>query len=532
MTTPHTEADILIDKDVTIEGVDQAQTVVQAAAAPNSESGRVFTILSGNTVILRDFTIRHGDAPAGSGGGIWIQSSTNQSLVTLKRMTISQNRSLTQGGGIANEAQLEIDDFTIAENTVRAGGGGGIYNTGDLTLRQGFIQSNNVPSHGGGVLSFKDGDNEPSLSIDGVVVHGNFARRGGGVFNEGAMTIFSESTIANNSAENSGGGLHNLGSSLVGITNTDIINNALTDDPFPLTSQGAGIYTSGPMRISESDIRFNKHRSFDIGFAGGGLYIQNTEVTLDRVSVASNQIPNGAGIYSFASSVTIVDSSIRDNRAIFSSDLGGGIYQDGGALQVTNTTISDNKTNGFAGGIYQCGGDLQLTHVTMTKNIANDNDDGLGDGGGLFIACSGARTEIRNSIVAGNTVTGGGQYPDCNAPFIGSHSMIGDPGPPGGVRCSVGTMFQVGMIYNVTGEIFDPPTGDGHAYSLPLKSPSLAIDAGSCFDLDANPLAFDQRGAPMPVDGDGDGEADCDMGAVEFGSVPVLPDSLFLDGFE
>ncbi|MFK7956602.1 MAG: hypothetical protein AB8B96_10930 [Lysobacterales bacterium] len=528
-TLPHTETDIIINKDVVIQGVDRQQTVVQAFEQPNSSAGRVFTILPNLIVTFRDFTIQNGGADNGDGGGIWIQSSDTQSLVTLLRVNIRNNRA-TNGGGIFNEARLVMRDFSIVGNSIVGVAGGGIANTSYAELYDGEVVNNYAETLGGGLSSRNVQGSTPTLIVQGVSIRGNRATRGAGIANYGAMTVTGDSEISSNESFFRGGGIFHSGDSLAVIEHSKVNENQVTRGLDDGNLLGGGIFSEAPMQIRDSAINANMTPDSEFGNNGGGLYVQSTDMTLERVQIAFNKATSGGGMFiPQFSAVSIRDSAIYDNSA---TNGGGGITQVQAALRISNTTIENNRTERFGGGILKCSGELFLAHVTIANNVANSDGMLDGDGGGLSVDCTPTTTDIRNSIIAENTVMGMGVYPDCDAPFTGSFSMIGDPGPSTGERCAIGSMFQQGMIYNTVGDVFDPPTGVGHAYSLPLKPLSLAIDGARCFDADGDPLAFDQRGAPMPVDGDGDGEADCDMGAVEFGSVPVLLDPVFFDGFE
>ncbi|MFK7956604.1 MAG: choice-of-anchor Q domain-containing protein [Lysobacterales bacterium] len=531
MTSAHTEVDILITKDIVIEGLDQQQTIVQAAAAPQSDAGRVFTVFPGRTVTFRDFTIRHGDTSTGDGGGIWVQPSDTPSLVTLTRVTIESNRAL-EGGGIFNEARLIANDFVVKSNLSRGLTAGGITNSGEMELRDGRVINNIGRRRGGGIYNGKSNGVPSSLTLSNVEVGANEAQNGAGIYNTGAMDISGSLVLFNIGSANTGGGIHTSGDSAVVIRNTDISGNTMRALGTANLKGGAGIYASGPVQIIDSDIRLNNNLQVEGVMSGGGLLVDSTNVSVLRTRINFNKATNGAGISMLNSSVMVRASVIDGNAA---ERDGGGIAHAGGTLDLTNASVLENTADRFGGGLYGCNGDLRLAHVTVAGNEADANNDGDGDGGGFFVAdgvCLGGEVTLRNSIIAENAVPNSGLYPDCNVPFTGSFSMIGNPGPSVGERCRVDSSIQLGMLYNINPGTFDAATGFGRAYAYPLKQASLAIDAGTCTDSDGALLAFDQRGAPMPIDGDNDGDADCDMGAAEYASLPVLSDVMFLDGFE
>ncbi len=103
----------------------------------------------------------------------------------------------------------------------------------------------------------------------------------------------------------------------------------------------------------------------------------------------------GGGIGGFNSTVTVTNSTLDGNSAAE----GGGIS--GGAVLISNSTISNNIASGDGGGI--SGGAVLISHSTINNNIAS------GKGGG--IANGGAATTVRDSTLSGNSAsTGGGIY--------------------------------------------------------------------------------------------------------------------------
>jgi hypothetical protein len=104
-----------------------------------------------------------------SGGQGAISSS---GTVTVSNCLITNNATLTYGGGIANFGQMTVNDSSISGNISPLGEGGGIYNTGSLTVLGSTISGNTSS----GTNAF-----------------------GGGIYNTGTLTVVN-STIAGNTA--------------------------------------------------------------------------------------------------------------------------------------------------------------------------------------------------------------------------------------------------------------------------------------------------------------------------------------------
>ncbi len=109
------------------------------------------------------------------------------------------------------------------------------------------------------------------------------------------------------------------------------------------------------------------------------------------------------------SSDTVISNNIASGAS--PDQGGGGIFNDGGEIFVTNTTISGNTANGLAGnggGIHnRTGGEVDLNNSTISGNMASGVSAGGGNGGGIF---NEGELFVIDSTVSDNTATneGGG----------------------------------------------------------------------------------------------------------------------------
>jgi hypothetical protein len=107
---------------------------------------------------------------------------------------IRNNRSLdTWGGGIYNTGQLRLTDSRIEGNTSDVfweddAFGGGIGNRGEMTIIRSTITNNEVrggaKGYGGGVSNRGD-----MTIVDSIITYNTAYTEGGGVFNEGRLTL-------------------------------------------------------------------------------------------------------------------------------------------------------------------------------------------------------------------------------------------------------------------------------------------------------------------------------------------------------
>ena len=137
----HTEAGIIVNKDVAILGLGAETSVVQAHERAGQARDRVFFVPQGVAVRLENLTVRHGYAREDirSGGAI-----ENRGTLTVSRCVIRDNQA-NCGGGIYNQGgALTVTDSTIRDNQAdgeaptgyECGSGGAIKVTegGTLTL--------------------------------------------------------------------------------------------------------------------------------------------------------------------------------------------------------------------------------------------------------------------------------------------------------------------------------------------------------------------------------------------------------------
>lgn len=214
-----------------------------------------------------------------------------------------------------------------------------------VTLRQLVIQDGKPIATGGGVW------NQGTMTLDTCKVTGNNGVAGGGI-SSGGITTIKHSSIIDNVASGSGGGIvHVLGNRLILVDSTLSGNQAS---------------------------------------AGGGLFVAGLEM---------------------------LRSTVSDNYA---SSSGGGIYKITGSIfdSIVNSTVSGNRSDADGGGIFvQDFARLLLASSTVALNEADFDDAATGNGGGIFVEGSNGLVKLNNTIVAGNEDGSSGTFepyaPDC-----------------------------------------------------------------------------------------------------------------------
>ena len=141
--------------------------------------------------------------------------------MTVTDSTLSGNSAYVDGGGIYNGRTATVTDSTLSGNSANYYGGG-VYNDGTLTITDSTVTGNSANYYGGGIYYVRHSDDRQQhhrRKLDDL-------RYGGGIFNEGTMTV-TDSTLAGNSTKYNGGGIHNDGEKVT-LTNDTLSGNSAT----------------------------------------------------------------------------------------------------------------------------------------------------------------------------------------------------------------------------------------------------------------------------------------------------------------
>jgi parallel beta-helix repeat protein len=201
-------------------------------------------------------------------------------------VTVSGNH-LSRVFQIDPKVTASISGLTIADGS---GGvlGGGVYNQGALTLTGCTLSGNSAVGEGGGLFT------SGTATLTNCTVDGNSAGFGGGITNIGASATITliGSTISNNSGT-SGGGLTLAGAAT--LTNCTITGNTASDS-------GGGLRLTGSATLTNCTISFNSAPN------GGGVYDTNL-LQLFNTIVAGNSTLAGGGSPSDISATPAVSGS-------------------------------------------------------------------------------------------------------------------------------------------------------------------------------------------------------------------------------
>lgn len=246
-----------LDVPSVLDGMDMAYHVVRGAAITRLDG---FRITGGNA--------RSGES---AGGGMFNQNLSN---LTVANCHFNDNQATSNGGGLYNNiANVNIENCLFTLNVASGSGyGGAIYNYSSGLNIYDSVFLNNSGYRGGGVYSYTS-----NLLMRNCLLANNQAAYGGAIrIDYGALNI-SNSTVTQNNASNTGGGLYYNYNTPVVIDSIFWVNTAITGNDI-YSGSGSGITVtysdigqSGTWDASTGVINANPR------FAGGpyGVYYLN-----------------------------------------------------------------------------------------------------------------------------------------------------------------------------------------------------------------------------------------------------------------
>jgi len=496
---------------ITGPGPGAAMLTVQAAAMPKTATYGVFTVTPSVTASIANLTIANGNSISDvTGSGILNQNGT----LTVTNTTFAGNSAgnFNVGGGIYNDGTLTVTNSIFSGNS--ASSGGGIYNfRGTVMVTNSTFSGNSATSSGsrsGGGIT-----NAGTLTLTNSTLSGNNASFGGGIDNVGTLAVTNSTLSDNNGGHDNGngGGIYNNG--MLTVTNSTLSGNSATSGAGGYGS-GGGIYNFGAVTVTNSIFSGNSAPGRPtFAFGGGGIYndFNGGTMTVTNSIFSGNSATDGiGGGIQNGGTLTVTNTTLSGNSA--PDGEGGGIANSNGTLTVTNSTLSGNSAL-FGGGISN-NSRLTVTNSTLSGNSAPNGTGGFSYGGG-GIFNSGGTLNLTNTIVAGNTTAGTG--PDISgAVTTTDHNLIGTIGGSTGITNNdaqgdiVNPMPNLGPLADNGGTT---PLPDGtFVKTQVITNTSPAFHAGdpnvctASFPTGAN--SQDERGANFPRS-----STACSIGAFE-----------------
>ena len=294
------------------------------------------------------------------------------------------------GGGIGcvYTSYPRLENLVIIGNYAEYNGGGILCGAfASPSLENVIISNNSAGGNGGGMFCY----NYCSPSLENVTISNNTSQNGGGIFCfENCPANLDNVIINNNSVNSDGGGILCAVNSNLNLQNVTLTGNTAADE-------GGGIYCEDSDPTLESvTIEDN------IGEVGGGIYCLNSNPTLNNVTITSNSSTAGGGICFEGSNAILEYVIISNNDAV---SIGGGILcVENSSPSLINVTISDNSVlNAEAWG----GGICCMTYSSpILENVTISNNSG--DVGGGILCMDNSNPSLENVAISGNSAFVGG----------------------------------------------------------------------------------------------------------------------------
>ncbi|HEX8617462.1 MAG TPA: choice-of-anchor Q domain-containing protein [Thermoanaerobaculia bacterium] len=415
---------------------------------------------------------------ADSGPGSLRQAIADAAPNDIIAFSSSTNEGVNFHDGASHIITLTSDQLAIDKNLTIVGPGADV-----LAVRR----ADAAPSF----RIFEIRNSATAVTLSGITItNGKLdslgQNKGGGIRNEGALTIVNASVSGNRA--------------------TGIIDPS---DPNIRTygNYGGGIWNSGTLVVADSKISDNAAEEGNNDNYGGGIYSTlGASLTITRSTISGNSVSGdrgynlGGGILDQgAFSMTSCAVTGNSTTGLASPPFGGGLYKVYGGT-ITNSTFAGNFASSGGGAIHYAGGPgLTLLHTTISGN-SSSRGGGIQCGAATYDAGTAA-----HCIIAGNSA---------------SATWFGGPDLDGGIRSNgynlIGnTNASFGWIstdrQNVDANLGPLQDNGGPTLTMAPLAGSPAIDAGDpAFSIATLPT--DQRGFVRSKGGT------IDIGAVESNS--------------
>ncbi|AQP43426.1 family 16 glycosylhydrolase [Tessaracoccus flavus] len=261
-----------------------------------------------------------------------VNSACAGSTITFDDALAGETIRLTSGPIVFNKA-LTVDASDASDVTVSGTDRDRVFiveANGEVTIHNLAVTDGQAYQLGGGIL------NNGALTLDTVAVHGNtmttdngdFWQGGGGIYTgEGGTLTLVDSTVADNHADWSGGGIYGFLGSTTTIVNSTISGNSSNDT-------GGAIRTAGDLSIVNSTISGNSAA----GWHGGAIFHTDAALVIDHSTITDNRGPDAAPSAIFLGTWTDTRPTLDLSNSIVAGNPGYAceLYASGGTVVATS----------------------------------------------------------------------------------------------------------------------------------------------------------------------------------------------------
>lgn len=243
--------------------------------------------------------------------------------------------------------------------------------------------------------------------------------------------------------------------------------NGLADNTDGATfadGNGGAILNFGTLTVSGCTLSGNSGTATNAnGFNafGGAILNDGGAVSVSNSTVSNNSAANGGGIADFGA-LTVIGGLFTGNSAV-----GGGALSITGAATVTGATVSNNTADSVGGGIFFFSGTLALSQSTLSGNSASL--------GGAIINSFGTLSLSQSTISNNKAVLGGALFNQDGTTTIADSTIDQNSAGAGG-----GGIFTVaGSNTLISDSTF---AGDTAAFGGAISNAGALLITGSAFN--------------------------------------------------
>jgi CSLREA domain-containing protein len=217
------------------------------------------------------------------------------------------------------------------------------------------------------------------------------------------------------------------------------------------------------------------------------LVVQNSKsLTLKNLTIAHGKCAScdGGGIYNDGGTVNVFNSTFSDNAALGAGG-GAGIFSNGGTVNVTKSIFSGNTATYDGGGIYPYGATLNVTQSTFSGNTVGRSGGGIHAYGTLNVIASTFSGNLSDS--GGGIYNAYGVVNVANSTFSNNGGVGGGlAGIPGG-----GGILNYSGVFYVSSSTFSGNYGEADTGTIRNELGTLTIkntiithtiDLGDCYN--------------------------------------------------
>ena len=306
--------------------------------------------------------------------------------VVIRQLNVINGDSAADGAGVrftggGTNAKLGLVQSLIAEN-VSTGSGGGFAQDGGFAIVSGGNFDSNLAAGGSG--------------------------SGGGALLTSGTLIVRDTSFTDNEANRAGGGIE-VAAGILSVSGSTFTANAAgtgTVANAPAPGNGGGIHTTAASFVVVRDSTFDSNTAAN---EGGGLWVDAVATTeVRRTDFLNNEArgdrgtgptgnEGGGGLFNNGGDVTVSDSLFSGNLANGAAGSGGGLLTRDGDVTVFDTRFERNAAARAGGGIEAVGGNVLVTDSTFFANVAGGAVTGPaapGNGGAVHAAGDGTPVDL------------------------------------------------------------------------------------------------------------------------------------------